>query len=435
MPMIHATVDCPVYDSFRVQQIAGLFDVALAERCRETFSVELPALDEPWSIGVIVGPSGSGKSTVARAAFGDALYTEHAWPTDRAVIDGFGDLPTKQIAAMLTAVGFSSPPSWIKPYAVLSNGERFRCDLARALLGKTNVRFEISDFRCEDAGNQGRLVVFDEFSSVVDRTVAKVGSAAVAKVIRRLNSSLPKTPVTDAQGSQRKTPSSHLKSEISNLKSPLRFVAVTCHYDVVPWLEPDWELDMATRELRRGCLRRPDIVLEVVRCPQSLWSLFSRHHYLSGGLARAASCYAALCSGEPVAFCATCGMFGRVGRKRVTRIVVLPDYQGLGIGSRLVEHVCEHEAARGFRCNITASHPAVIEHCKRSPLWTTVGLQRAAGPSQQTAHGLAVKTAVGRSVVSFEYRGRNSDLGFQISDLEQPSLARTRNPEILNLNS
>ena len=50
---------------------------------------------------------------------------------DRAVIDGLGERPIKEITGLFTAVGFSSPPSWVKPYHVLSNGEQFRCDLAR----------------------------------------------------------------------------------------------------------------------------------------------------------------------------------------------------------------------------------------------------------------------------------------------------------------
>ena len=65
--------------------------------------------------------------------FGDRLYRPREWPQDRAVIDGLGDRPIKEITGLFTAVGFSSPPSWVKPYHVLSNGEQFRCDLARAL--------------------------------------------------------------------------------------------------------------------------------------------------------------------------------------------------------------------------------------------------------------------------------------------------------------
>ncbi len=112
-----------------------MFDVPLAAKCHERFAVDLPDHGEPWDVGLIVGPSGSGKSTVAGRAFGDVLYRGAEWPADRAVIDCFGDAPVRQVVELLTAVGFSSPPSWVKPYHVLSTGERFRCDLARALAG------------------------------------------------------------------------------------------------------------------------------------------------------------------------------------------------------------------------------------------------------------------------------------------------------------
>src|SRR5436305_929586 len=131
---LDVTVSCPVHDSFRVRQVAGMFDLSVTTSRSERFRVELPDLTEDWQIGLIVGPSGSGKTTVARQAFGDAFYRPRTWPRDRAVIDGFGDLPIKQIIRTLGAVGFSSPPAWLKPYRVLSNGERFRCDLARAML-------------------------------------------------------------------------------------------------------------------------------------------------------------------------------------------------------------------------------------------------------------------------------------------------------------
>src|SRR5690606_14853059 len=101
---------------------------------RETFAAELPGVDEPWTIGAIVGPSGSGKSTLARAAYGAALYEPGDWPAERAIVDALGDAPMQQLARTLTAVGLGSPPTWIKPYRVLSGGEKFRCDLARALL-------------------------------------------------------------------------------------------------------------------------------------------------------------------------------------------------------------------------------------------------------------------------------------------------------------
>ncbi|MEK6239023.1 MAG: GNAT family N-acetyltransferase [Planctomycetales bacterium] len=355
MSRVDVVVECPIRDSFRVRQAAGMFDLPIETRCREEFSVEIPGPEDDWKIGVIVGPSGSGKSTVARAAFGDAVCECEDWDSDAAVIDGLGDLPIKQLTHLLTAVGFSSPPSWLKPYRVLSNGERFRCDLARAL--------------CSDRP----LTVFDEFSSVVDRTAARTGSAAVSKAIRsgRLNK---------------------------------RFAAVTCHYDVLPWLEPDWVLDMANGTLSRRRLRRPAIQLELFRCRRATWKRFARHHYLSQSLSPYAECFLATWNDEPVAFCAVLNAVGRVGLKRVSRVVVLPDYQGIGIGGKVCDATAGYFRDQGRRVLLTASHPAVIQFLKASPRWRirTVKKSGHAGRAGSRESG---STSRGRAVVGAEFVG------------------------------
>src|SRR5437868_6025542 len=89
MPTYKVTVACPIHDSFRVQQVAGMFDVPLAEKASEKFVADIPGTDENWQIGLIVGPSGSGKSTIARRAFKENVYANAEWPTDRAVVDCF----------------------------------------------------------------------------------------------------------------------------------------------------------------------------------------------------------------------------------------------------------------------------------------------------------------------------------------------------------
>lgn len=350
MPTIHTTVSCPIFDSFRVQQVAGMFDVPLAEKGTATFAVEVPDLDEAWQIGLIVGPSGSGKSTIARAAFGEALVSHFDWPADRAVVDCFGELPIKAITHLLTAVGFSSPPSWVKPYAVLSGGEKFRCDLARSLAQSASQANAAKwDATCDHepfshvAGNA--LVVFDEFTSVVDRNVARIGSAAIAKFIR-----------------QQHTPASSLQPTAS----PPRFVAVSCHYDIANWLEPDWVVDTATATCARRRLRRPDIQLRLHRATAASWPLFAKHHYLSGQLNPSARCYLAWWHDEPVAFVAVLPAWGNKNHDRVSRVVVLPDYQGIGIGMRVTAMVAELHRAQGKRFSLTTGHPATIAHCLRS---------------------------------------------------------------------
>ena len=334
MPRIETTVDCPVYDSFRVRQVAGMLDVPLGQRAAETFSVDLPSLDEEWQIGAIVGPSGSGKSTIARAAFG-ALTTGSKWPANKALIDGFSEqIPIKEVTGMLTAVGFSQPPAWLKPYGVLSGGQKFRADLARALL---------------QGQLQNKPVVFDEFTSVVDRTVAQIGSAAVAKTIRRI--------------------------------PELRFVAVACHYDILDWLQPDWILDMATQQLARGSLRqRPDIELQIHRAGPASWELFKHHHYLSHTVPRGARYYlASLPSGDPVGLIVVGTHFGRAKllpgcslRRTISRIVILPDYQGIGIAGKFLDTVAELLTKEQVEVRITTGHPGMIKLLARAERWRVV---------------------------------------------------------------
>jgi GNAT superfamily N-acetyltransferase len=400
MPIVDITVDCPVFDSFRVEQVAGMFGLPLAEKACERFRVGVPeeilsyesyrshrsyvtdgtnGIDpakRDWQIGLIVGPSGNGKSTLAKKLFGNHVYQRDAWPADRAVVDGLGDLPIKQITGIFTAVGFSSPPSWIKPHHVLSTGEQFRCDLARALSRAGN---EAAGQRPEtEADSASRLqspasslVAFDEFTSVVDRNVARVISAAIAKGIR-------------------------------SGRIGCRFVAVTCHYDVTEWLEPDWVIDMASASFQWRRLRRPPIELQLVHCRRNAWRLFARHHYLSGALSNYARCYMALWHGVPVAFCAIVALMGRKKRRRISRIVTLPDYQGIGIGMAFAEAVAELNRQEGFRLNITASHPAVIAHCRHSPLWRAVGVKKS-GSRDAGRRVINCRVSAGRAVVSFEY--------------------------------
>jgi GNAT superfamily N-acetyltransferase len=401
---IDLTLTCPIHDSFRVQQVAGMFDVPLADRAVERITLDLPTLGDgwppmsnvegpaasavEWRIGLITGPSASGKTTIARHLFGDSYYRPADWPRDRAVVDCFEPLTIRHITRLFTAVGFSSPPSWIKPYHILSTGQRFRCDLARALArnvgwaerSEAHARGTITSMDLPVGQRVGLadsahptplpLAVFDEFTSVVDRTSAKIASAALARALR-----------TGA--------------------IPGQFVAVTCHDDVARWLQPDWTIDMGSKTFTRRHLQRPPIKLSLHRCNRVLWPRFARHHYLGGSLAPTARCFAALWNDEPVAFCATLPLIGRQNHWRITRLVTLPDYQGVGIGMRVAEEIAELHRAEGRRINITASHPAVLAHCRRSPRWRLVQLRRNGSRPSRQYNNYAGSTA--RPVVSFEY--------------------------------
>lgn len=163
-------------ESFRVKSVMGSYDMTVA-KTEEHFAgdIDLPA---KWNIGLIVGRSGTGKTTIARELFGDCIIDGYQYTHESILDDMPAGASVQEISRALTSVGFASPPSWLKSYAVLSNGEKMRCDLARAILEKRD------------------LFVFDEFTSVVDRTVAQVGSFAMQKAIRRGGGSLSPSPAT-----------------------------------------------------------------------------------------------------------------------------------------------------------------------------------------------------------------------------------------------
>lgn len=182
-----ATVSTPVSGSVRARQLGSMFDCPVEAKQTRSWAIEAPIEDKPWSVGLIVGPSGSGKSTLLRQ-FGQPAELD--WPS-LSVIDDFSpEIGMQQVADACQAVGFNTIPAWLRPYSVLSNGEQFRVTLARLLAEQ----------------GEGVLCV-DEFSSVVDRQVAKIASYAAGKYARR-------------QGRQ--------------------FVAASCHEDVIDWLRPDW---------------------------------------------------------------------------------------------------------------------------------------------------------------------------------------------------
>jgi energy-coupling factor transporter ATP-binding protein EcfA2 len=379
----HVVVDTPIVRSARVAQVEGLFDIPPAEKSCVEWEVRLPLEEKPWQIGLIVGPSGSGKSTVARALFGsqiDAQSSLPAWPEDQSILDGFPQgMPIKEVVGLLSSVGFSSPPAWLRPFRVLSTGEQFRVTLARLLaFGSENRRDKLQACPSENSRpasslslqeNSG-LVVMDEYTSVVDRTVAQIGSAALAKTVRQLGR---------------------------------KFIAVTCHEDVEDWLQPDWVYRPATNTFAwRFLQRRPTIQLSISRCRLEAWELFRRHHYLSTRISPFAQAFLATWHGQPVAFSAWIHALLKYGGRREHRTVTLPDYQGVGIGMAVSAFCAALYKALGQRATSTTSHPAFITARLRSSDWRMIR-SPSLGSGKSNIPGL--QHARARLTAGFEYVG------------------------------
>ncbi len=360
MPQAVVTVSSFVPTTFRAASVEGQFDIPHRERHELTFTADLGRCDEEgWSVGALVGASGRGKSTLARALWPDAYVSGvYAWSAD-CLLDDFPEgLPPDDIISALTAVGFSSPPAWLRPYRVLSTGQQHRADLARALT----------------AGRE--LVVMDEFTSVVDRTVAASASVAVARHVRRTGR---------------------------------RFVAVTCHRDVLPWLEADWCYDLDDARLRWGRLRRPGVGLGVREGSRRAWVLFRGHHYLTGELNNSSRVFLAFAELDGterlVGFFALLPVAGHRGWWRGHRTVVLPDYQGLGIGNAMIEATAEQLWQRERkRFRATTSARSLILHRRRHPeMWRLAMAPRMKAAVGRTSTIKGMSSSAGRLTTTWVY--------------------------------
>ncbi len=322
---------CSDFNSYRASRVKSLFNAESG--CDFKLSAELDIDDGNWQIGLIVGPSGSGKSSLGSKIFGrEKVYDMYAgWDARKPIIDDIapeGDF--NAVTATLAAVGLGDVPAWLRPFRVLSTGQKFRAGLARLIAQRPDE------------------VVVDEFTSVVDRQIARIGASAFQKAWRR---------------------------------GPGKVVLLSCHYDIVDWLEPDWVYDTANGRFARGNLwRRPAINIEIWKTDQSYWRVFKPHYYLDLPMPVAATCFVGTFEGELVCHVAVSPLF-TAKAYRATRLVVLPEWQGVGVGLKFLTWVGEFHLRGKGRCGkkygtfFHTSHPQLAAVLRRAAGWTQTGAQ------------------------------------------------------------
>ena len=273
-----------------------------------------------WNIGVICGASGSGKSTILRS-LGEIKDVE--FDNSKPLISNFAPMTPQEASSILCAMGLASVPTWIRPYSSLSNGEKYRAEVAKRV------------------SSEGGTILVDEYTSVVDRNVAKSMSNALQKYIRR---------------------------------EKKQIILATCHYDILEWLQPDWIYDLNKGGvLEKGdCLRqRPQISLQVYRTEPDTWELFKKHHYMTQELNRSAMCFCFTWENQLVAFASILPQIGKgVGKAmRMSRLVILPDFQGLGLGGKILDFMGGICCANGFKFYIKTVNPRMGYHLEYSDKW------------------------------------------------------------------
>ena len=141
-----------------------------------------------YGILVITGASGKGKSTLLKS-FDFYSRPKKQFDNTKAIVSNFNT--PNDASERLSAVGLNSMPVWCRPRNVLSVGEGFRADLALNIDSNT---------------------VFDEFTSTIDRNVAKSTCNSIGRFIR----------------------DRHLH----------HVVFCSCHNDYIEYLKPDIVIDL-----------------------------------------------------------------------------------------------------------------------------------------------------------------------------------------------
>lgn len=365
------------FNSYRAARVKSLFNAE--NGCNFDLVVEAD-LDFDWNIGVVVGPSGSGKTSIGKMIFGgeNKIYDYHdGWDADKPIIDCIapgGDF--NEVTGALANVGLGDVPAWLRPFRVLSNGEQFRAGLARVV--------------CE----RPQEIVIDEFTSVIDRQIAKIGSQAFQKAWRRNN------------------PGG-------------KVVLLTPHYDILEWVQPDWIIDTKTKTFSKERLQRPKINLDIWQVDKSYWKFYKPHYYLNLPMPIAAQYFIGTVDGELACHIAISPMF-QCGGYRGTRLVTMPEWQGAGVGSKFLNFMGQYCADGKARCNrhlpmyFHTSHPQLCGYLRHSKKWVQVsaemyGVNKRKNAESINKHGTKLNapksTGYGghfRAVQGFKYIGEKT---------------------------
>lgn len=188
---------------FRCQKAANSLDIDIKKKLTHKFKVEAD-FESDFNIGVIYGASGSGKTTFAKHVFGTECFVQ-LLDLSLPIIEQFPkSWSYDDCQRILSGVGLSQVVCWIRPAHTLSNGQRFRAEIALQM------------------SRDSKIIVIDEWTSVVDRTVGKAMSKTIGKFARR---------------------------------NKVKIVLLSCHSDVIEWLEPDWVLDCNKQTFQKKKLK------------------------------------------------------------------------------------------------------------------------------------------------------------------------------------
>ena len=195
---VEVFLQSPVSTSFRCKMAANSLDIDVEKKSIHHLKISGINIPDNWNVGIIYGASGSGKTTLAKKLFGENVF-KIGVDESKPIIEQFAEsFNYDECASMLNGIGLTSVPCWIRPVSTLSNGQRSRAEAALLM-------------------SQDGLTVIDEWTSVVDRTVAKAMSHCVQKFAKKNNKQI---------------------------------ILLSCHNDIIEWVKPDWVIDCNKQEFQ-----------------------------------------------------------------------------------------------------------------------------------------------------------------------------------------
>ncbi len=320
--------------SFMAQKAADSLDIDVEKKLTHNIKITADVKND-FNIGLIVGASGSGKTTLTKHIFGEDCFKTYLDP-EKPIIEQFPkDLSYEDRSKILSGVGLTSVPCWIRPVKTLSNGQKARAEACLAMFNNDDV------------------VLIDEWTSVVDRTIAKVMSHCVQKYARKTNK---------------------------------KIILCSCHYDVEEWLNPDWVIDCNIQKYSdyRGTLRKrkEKLTFEIKKVNRESWQYFSKYHYLSDKLPGGSlHLYGLFCNDNQIGFLCFANYVPKEKNKEMifhfNRLVIHPDYVGLGLGIEFLNNCCELMRKKGItRIMGKFSSIPTFKSLKRNSKWVLKNISR-----------------------------------------------------------
>lgn len=337
---VEVSLQSEIFNSFRCKMACDSLDIDIKKKSVHKLKIEGINVPEDWRIGVIYGASGSGKTTLAKKLFGEDCFKAVLDENAPIINQMTKDLSYEQCANLLNGIGLTSVPCWVRPVKTLSNGQRARAEAALLMTQSTDI------------------VVIDEWTSVVDRTVAKVMSHCVQKFARKNNK---------------------------------RVILLSCHYDIIEWIKPDWLIDCNKQQFLLPKSKdfffrqRDQLQFQIREVDKDSWKFFSKYHYLSDRLPGGKIYTFGLFQGDnEIGF--QCFANYTPTRKGVipiyhsNRTVIHPDYAGLGMGIQLINLTSDYMRKQyGYRIMAKFSSAPVFKAMIKQDCWRFLGEKRIMG--------------------------------------------------------